>query len=72
MVRQKVADMETIIKNFMRISKGVWVCVSPTELKTPSGSMQVAQGTRLTRGTMCGDIDVAKLLDEEYEKQNKK
>ena len=65
-------DIETLIKHFLRVSEGVWVCVSPVELKTASGSMQVARGTRLTRGTMCGDIDVAKLLDEEHEKQSRK
>jgi hypothetical protein len=34
----------------------------------PSGRVQVAPGTRLTRGALYMGVDLAKFLDEEFEK----
>lgn len=60
--------MERFMKRFRRESAGVWVCIEPASLELPEGRIQVSPGTRLTRGTSFMNVDVAKLLDERYEK----
>ena len=64
--------MERFIKHFRRESGGVWVCVEPATLDLPQGRVQVAPGTRLVVGTMFMNVDVARLLDQQYSRQNAK
>jgi hypothetical protein len=45
--------------------------MEPATLDHPSGRIQVAIGTRLTRGTVFMGVDVAKLLDEHNDRTNK-
>jgi hypothetical protein len=60
--------MEQFAKQFIRETEGSWLCVEPAELQTPSGRIQVAPGTKFTRGTSFMGVDVAMLLEEQYEK----
>jgi hypothetical protein len=41
--------------------------MEPATLNLPSGRIQVAPGTRFTRGTDFMGVDLAKLLDEFHE-----
>lgn len=64
--------MEQFIKQFVREAPGVWSCVAPAELLLPQGGrIQVTPGTRFTRGSMFMNVEVAKLLDDYYEKQGR-
>ena len=58
--------MQELLRKFVREGEGVWLCVSATELQLPAGRIQVAVGTRFTRGTRYMGIDLAQLLDEQY------
>ena len=64
--------MENFIKRFIRISDGIWECVSFAELAGPNGRIQVTRGTRFTRGTNFMGIDLAELLDRQREKENRR
>lgn len=60
--------MREFIKNFVREQKGSWRCVEPTEFQLDGSRIQVAPGTRFTRGTTFMGVDLAARLDEEYER----
>ena len=60
--------MQNFIKHFVRESSGRWHCVEPAEIGLPEGRVQVAPGSVFVRGTRYMNIDVAQLLDEQYEK----
>ena len=62
--------MHAFIRKFVRERDGVWTCVEAGEVELPAGRIQVAVGTRFTRGTRFMGVDVALLLDEHY-KQHK-
>ena len=62
--------MEPFIEHFQRDGLGAWTCIAPTEIDLPTGRIQVAPLTRFTRGTTFMGVDVAKMLDEEYQRQN--
>ena len=64
--------MEQFIKHFRRESGGVWVCVSPATLDLPQGRVQVTAGTRFTIGTKFMNVDLARMLDEEYSRLHKR
>lgn len=59
--------MERFIKKFVREGAGVWACIEPAELQLPLGRIQVAPGTRFTRGSTFMGVEVAKLLDAAFE-----
>lgn len=61
-------DMENFIRHFVRIEPGKWTCVRPGEFEGPHGRIQVAVGSTFTIGTSFMGIDLAKWLDEQYEK----
>ena len=54
-----------------RDSRRIWVCVEPATLDLPQGRVQIVEGTRLIVGTMFMNVDVARLLDQEYSRQNR-
>ena len=56
------------IENFVRDNAGAWRCVSPAELQTPQGRIQIAPGSVFTRGTKFMNVDLATLLDEQRAK----
>ena len=62
--------MRHFIKYFSREKDGVWVCVQPATLDLPEGRVQVAPGSRFTRGTTFMNVELARLLDEEFDRQN--
>ena len=62
--------MEKFIKHFRREGAGVWVCLEPATLELAEGRVQVAPGTRFTIGTRFMNVDVARLLDEQYSRNN--
>jgi hypothetical protein len=64
--------MQNVIKHFARAPTGEWVCVTPVELQTPGGRVQVASGTRFTPGTLFMGLQFAQMLDEQEEKDRAK
>ena len=64
--------MQDVIKHFVRSPAGEWVCVTPVELHTPSGRVQVASGTRFTRDTLFMGLEIGRMLDEQEEKDRAK
>lgn len=60
--------MERFILNFVRDAPGVWTCTAYATITLDWGRIQVAPGTRLTRGTLFMGVELARLLDEQYEK----
>lgn len=62
--------MREFIRHFIREQHGTWRCVEAAEFKLDGGRMQVAPGTRFTRGTTFMGIDLAARLDAEYEHQH--
>ena len=61
--------MDRFIKHFVREAPGVWRCETDATVTLRGGRIQVVSGTRVTRGTLFMGIELAKLLDEQYEKQ---
>ena len=57
---------EHFIKHFRRDGAGVWVCVEPATLDSVVGRIQVTAGSRFLIGTKFMNVDVARMLDEEY------
>jgi hypothetical protein len=43
------------------------MCVAACQVDLPGGRVQVAAGTRFAVGTRFMDVDIAELLDREYE-----
>lgn len=60
--------MHDLIKHFVRDHAGVWTCIEPAEIDGPQGRIQVALGARFPRGIRFMGVELAKLLDEQYEK----
>ena len=61
--------MQQFIKHFRREGVGVWVCTAPATLDLPQGRVQVAVGSRFTLGTRFMNIELASLLEAEYQRQ---
>ena len=59
--------MEDFVKHFVRDPQGVWFCVEPATIDLPSGRIQVNPGTRFARGTKFMNVDIAEVLDQQYE-----
>ena len=62
--------MENFTRYFVRIEHGKWTCVRPGEFQAPNGRIQVAIGTTFTIGTTFMGMDLASLLEDEYQKKN--
>jgi hypothetical protein len=60
---------QPFIKHFRREGAGVWLCVEAATLNLPEGRVQAAPGARFVVGTKFMNIDLARLLDEEYSRQ---
>jgi hypothetical protein len=58
--------METFIKSFRRHPDGCWECVSPAEFNGPTGRIQVAKGSRFMPGTSFMGVDLAVLLEKQW------
>lgn len=60
--------MESFIKCFRREGAGVWVCIEPADLTLPQGRVQVTPGSRFTLGTKFMNVEIAALLEKQYER----
>jgi len=60
--------MQNFIGHFIREGHGVWSCIEPATLDLPSGRIEVTPGSRFTYGTMFMGVDLAKLLEEHFQK----
>jgi hypothetical protein len=63
--------VQQFIKRFRREGGGNWICVEPATLETTQGRVQVAPGTRLSIGQRFMNLDLARMLDEEYSRSQK-
>jgi hypothetical protein len=61
---------QNFIKQFRREGAGNWVCVGPATLDLPHGRVQVSPGTRLTIGAKFMNVQLARMLDEEYSRSH--
>jgi hypothetical protein len=64
--------MHEFMNRFVREAEGVWLCTAAAEVDLPGGRIQVAVGTRFTRGTRYMGIDLAQLLEEQYRRARQK
>jgi hypothetical protein len=55
---------EEFVKHFCRNADGSWTCTTPATLQTPSGRIQVAQGSRFYPGTSFMGFDLAAWLKQ--------
>ena len=60
--------MENFIKAFVRDSYGAWRCIAPATLELPGGRIQVTPGSVFVKGTRFMNVDLATLLEAEYER----
>jgi hypothetical protein len=58
--------MDNFMRHFRREAPGVWVCIEPVTLQLAQGRVQVAPGTRFTLGNTFMNVEVARLLDDQY------
>ena len=61
--------MHQFIRHFRREGVGVWICIEPATLALPQGRVQVAPGSRFTLGTTFMNIELASMLEAEYQRQ---
>lgn len=59
---------QNFIRHFVRECRGSWFCIEPAELESERGRVQVTPGMRFTFGSMFMGVEVAKLLEEQYER----
>ena len=59
--------MKQFMKHFRREGAGVWLCEEPATLESPR--VQATPGTRFILGQKFMNVDVARLLDDEYSRQ---
>ena len=59
--------MENAIRYFKRLERGQWECVKKGEFNGPNGRIQVSVGSRFIRGTNFMGVDIAQLLDDQYD-----
>lgn len=62
--------MRNFIRHFVRVGPGIWTCVRNGELDGPNGRIQVTIGSTFTMGTSFMGIDLADLLEEEFQEKN--
>ena len=48
------------------------MCVESATLDLPQGRVQVTEGTRFVVGTIFMNVDIARMLDQEYSRRNTK
>jgi hypothetical protein len=59
------------IRHFVRDAFGSWLCIEPAEIRVHDSIVRIAPGTRLTRGTAFGDVELVRVLDEEYRRASR-
>lgn len=63
--------MARMVEHFQRDASGAWRCMEPATLELPSGRIQVSPGRVFTPGAKFMNVDIAALLDEEYQKRQR-
>ena len=63
--------MHKFIKHFVREAPGIWTCIEPADLLLPQGRIQVTAGTRFTPGFKFMGVELARLLEEQYERDRR-
>jgi hypothetical protein len=58
--------VQHFIRRFRREGAGNWICLEPATLELPQGRIQITPGTRVTIGNRFMNVDLARMLDEEY------
>jgi hypothetical protein len=64
--------MRNVTEHFVRDLFGSWLCIEAVDLELSEGRVQIAAGTRLTRGTAFKGVDLVRLLDEQWEKDRQR
>jgi hypothetical protein len=59
-----------VAHHFARVASGKWTCINPIGFSTIRGRIDIALGTTFTVGTNFAGVDMAFLLDREYERQH--
>jgi hypothetical protein len=65
------SGLANFVSAFVRGSDGSWTCVAPATWQGPP-RVQVTVGKRFIRGAVFMGVDLAKLLDEQYEKDQRR
>jgi hypothetical protein len=60
--------VKDFIRHFQRDALGVWLCIAPAEIQLPQGRIQITPGSKFTRGTRFMNVELAALLDEQWER----
>jgi hypothetical protein len=63
--------MDKFIKHFVRVEPGMWTCVKSGEYYGPNGRVQVNVGSSFRWGTTFMGFDLARALEDQYEKGRK-
>jgi hypothetical protein len=58
-----------LVNHFERIASGKWTCIKQIDFATTRGRVHIAPGTTFTVGTNLFGIDMAFLLEREYERR---
>jgi hypothetical protein len=61
--------MQNFIKHFHRDPLGVWICTIAADMTLPEGRIQVPVGSRFAPGTKFMNVDLAAVLEREYQRQ---
>jgi hypothetical protein len=56
--------LDEFAQSFGRNPDGSWTCLNAVTLDAPSGRIQVAEGTVLTRGKPFMGVDLAAILED--------
>ena len=64
------ARMRSFMKHFVRVGPGMWTCTRGGEYYGEQGRIQVILGTTVTRGTSLMGVDLAAILEQEFEAQS--
>ena len=57
-------------EHFERVAAGKWTCKEPIGFVTQRGRVDITPGSTFTVGTNFMGVDMAFLLDREYERRN--
>jgi hypothetical protein len=63
--------MDQFITHFVRVGPGTWTCVESGEYYGPHGRVQVTVGSSFSQGTTFMGFDLARALEDHYEKERK-
>jgi hypothetical protein len=62
--------LKEFILSFRREAAGRWTCIAAAQIHLATGHIELAPGTHLVRGTRFMGIDLAEMLDRQYEQSS--